>query len=157
MHHEFSENFNVLREEFRSFQSELRIKSTMAERTMNNNWFTAALLNATNTSIDSDPSIGSSSSHLSPFKSCDSSHSSVESERAQSEVPTTTVVLGGDDLPTPLQTHRHTAEHGEESLYGSVVQQRPRKGHRKSREGCFNCKRRKIKVSISVRSRLGLT
>jgi len=26
----------------------------------------------------------------------------------------------------------------------------PRKGHRKSRQGCFNCKRRKIKVGVTL-------
>lgn len=30
----------------------------------------------------------------------------------------------------------------------------PRKGHKKSRRGCFNCKRRKIKVCILMRTRL---
>ena len=151
MHHDLSDSFNVLREEFRLLQSGFRIQSTMAESPLNNIWFTAALLNGSNTEIGSDPSMLSISSHLTPFKTCDSSLSSVESERAQSELPTTTVVSGAaDGVPTPYpQTRPHISEDGEKISHGSV-QSRSRKGHKKSRGGCFNCKRRKIKARVTM-------
>ena len=44
------------------------------------------------------------------------------------------------------------SEHGQQSASGMKLLQRSRKGHRKSRQGCFNCKRRKIKVSFTTKS-----
>lgn len=53
------------------------------------------------------------------------------------------------DALSSLQ-NRTATESGDCSSRGShfVINQglRPRKGHRKSRQGCFNCKKRKIKV-----------
>jgi hypothetical protein len=55
----------------------------------------------------------------------------------------------------PLYTSvtQSNSEHGPQSASDMKLVQRSRKGHRKSRQGCFNCKRRKIKVSFIIRSR----
>lgn len=54
----------------------------------------------------------------------------------------------------PLYTSvtQSVSEHGLQSASDMKLVQRSRKGHRKSRQGCFNCKRRKIKVSFSIKS-----
>jgi hypothetical protein len=54
----------------------------------------------------------------------------------------------------PLYTSvsQSVSEHGPQSVSDMKLVQRSRKGHRKSRQGCFNCKRRKIKVSSTVKS-----
>ncbi len=49
-------------------------------------------------------------------------------------------------VPQPI------SEHGPLSASDMKLVQRSRKGHRKSRQGCFNCKRRKIKVGPTTRS-----
>jgi hypothetical protein len=153
MHHDFPDIFSTLREEFRLLQSGFRPKSTMPEQAMNSSWLTTAPLNASNGRTEANPFVGSSSSYLSPFISSKSSHSFVESEGAQSEAAISTVVSGPDDLAAPLQQNQvYTAENGENSLAGSRVQHRSRKGHKKSRVGCFNCKRRKIKVCVNPKS-----
>ncbi len=158
MHHNFSDQFSTLREEFRLLQSGFRPKNTMADQALNAGWFTMALLNSSNRSTETDLSIDSSSSHLSPFRSSESSHSSAESERAQSEAPTATIASGSDDLGAPLQQgNQHDAEIGDKSLDNTIVHPRSRKGHKKSREGCFNCKRRKIKVRMILTSLPRLT
>jgi hypothetical protein len=158
MYHDFPEQFNTLREEFRLLQSGFRIKTAMAEQALNNSWLATALLNAAERRTETDSSLGSSSSHLSPFKSSDSSHSSVESERAQSEVPTATIVSESDDQGVhPQRGAQYIPEAGESRSDGPPEQQRSRKGHKKSRVGCFNCKRRKIKVRMTSKSMAGLT
>ena len=159
MHHDSPPtNFSDLREEFRVLQSGFRRKNAMAEQALNNSWLTNALLGASGRRTESDPSTASSSSHLSPFRSSASPHSAAESERAQSEVTPTTIASGSDDLAAPLQpAHQFVAENGEGSLDGGLMHQRSRKGHKKSREGCFNCKRRKIKVNISLKLTFKLT
>jgi hypothetical protein len=150
--------FSDLREEFRVLQSGFRRENAMAEQALKNSWLTNALLGASERRTESDPSAALSSSHLSPFRSSESSHSAAESERAQSEVTPTTIASGSDDLAATLQpAHQFVAENGEGSLDGALVHQRSRKGHKKSREGCFNCKRRKIKVNISLKLMFKLT
>jgi hypothetical protein len=54
----------------------------------------------------------------------------------------------------PLYTsaRQSVSEHGPQSVSDMKLVQRSRKGHRKSRQGCFNCKRRKIKVSFTTKS-----
>ncbi|KAN0104172.1 hypothetical protein V8E51_009917 [Hyaloscypha variabilis] len=148
MQNDYPEQFNILRDEFRLLQSRLKINSTMADQILNMSWLSTSTAQPEESSMstEAEPSIGSSSSHLSPFKSCESSHSSLESERAQSEAPTAMFFSEPDGLETPLpQTHRRVAGTGEKTLPGSNVVQKSRKGHKKSRVGCFNCKRRKIK------------
>ena len=55
-----------------------------------------------------------------------------------------------DDEATPCSAvvldmrHEQMVEHGVGGVH--VLERRPRKGHKKSRRGCFSCKRRKIKV-----------
>ncbi|KAE9363312.1 hypothetical protein N431DRAFT_357806 [Stipitochalara longipes BDJ] len=118
----------------------------MAEKTFNPSWLSAAILDASSRRTRTDPSIRSSSSRLSPFESSESSHSSVESERTQSEVPSATIVSAASDpAASPQQGHECVAENGERSFDVINVHHKSRKGHKKSREGCFNCKRRKIK------------
>lgn len=159
MHHDSPPtNFSDLREEFRVLQSGFRRKNAMAEPALNNSWLTNALLGASERRTESDPSTASYSSHLSPFRSSESSHSAAESERAHSEVTPTTIASGSDDLVAPLQpAHQFVAENGEGLLDGALVHQKSRKGHKKSREGCFNCKRRKIKVNINLKMMFKLT
>lgn len=55
----------------------------------------------------------------------------------------------------PLYTsaRQSVSEYGPQSASDIKLVQRSRKGHRKSRQGCFNCKRRKIKVSFTTKSR----
>lgn len=47
----------------------------------------------------------------------------------------------------------NSREHSQESDEQEVVQ-KSRKGHKKSRQGCFNCKKRKIKVCLMITNRL---
>jgi hypothetical protein len=150
MQDDFLDQFSILREEFRLLQGGFSFKNTM-EQPSSNGWLGSALLNATGRRTDTGSSFALSSSSLSPFRSSESSHSSTESERAQSEVPTATIVSGSDDLAAPLRRpYRDNAENVEKPLGGSTGNPRSRKGHKKSREGCFNCKRRKIKVLNTV-------
>jgi hypothetical protein len=148
MQNDLSNQFNHLREEFRLLQSGFKPKNIMAEPSPNNSWLIGVLLDGSEKGPDVAPSIASSLCHLSPFKSSESSHWTVEREKEESEAPTTLISVS-DDEETPLHPgHRYNAENSKNLLDGAIGHQRSRKGHRKSREGCFNCKRRKIKVCI---------
>lgn len=158
MNHDFSQQFNILREEFRLLANGIKIKSVMDKPTLNSSWLMPAMFHASMGSIANDPFSASSSSQLSPLKCSESSHSSTESETAQSDEPKATTFSGSDDVEAPPQRQAQSIlEPDKKSLVGPAVTQRSRKGHRKSREGCFNCKRRKIKVCIRLESTHCLT
>jgi hypothetical protein len=149
MNHDFSQQFTLLREQFRSLAKGVKIKSVMDQQSLNADWLMPGMLNASTRSPGTDSFSGSSSSHLSPFKSSESSHSSTESETPRSDEPK----AGSDIVETSLrQQTQSVLEQGRTSLGDATVTHRSRKGHRKSREGCFNCKRRKIKVCITLSS-----
>lgn len=63
---------------------------------------------------------------------------------SDSEISTTNFVAL---RPLYSSVSQAISEHGPPSRSELKLVQRSRKGHRKSRQGCFNCKRRKIKVS----------
>lgn len=150
MQDDFLDQFSILREEFRLLQGGFRFKNAM-EQPLNNGCLGSALLNATERRTDTRSSLALSSSSRSPFKSSEPSHSSTESERAQSEVPTDTFLSGSDDLAAPLRRHyQNITENVDQPLDGSTGNPRSKMGHKKSRQGCFNCKRRKIKVLNTV-------
>jgi hypothetical protein len=121
----------------------------------NTSWLTPAqLVNPTRGSTATDAFSESSSSRLSPFKPPESSHSSPERETRWSDEPTTTAASASDRLTTPPRDQTQTtSEQGESSLDGTTAPQKSGKGHKKSHAGCFNCKRRKIKVRIKFKSR----
>jgi hypothetical protein len=157
MQDDFLDQFNILREEFRLLQGGFKLNSAMEEQPLNHSWLGNALLNANERRTETGSSFALFPSSLNPFKS-ESSHSSTESERAQSEVTTATITSGFDDLAAPLQRrHRDIAKNAEKPLDGSTRNSRSRKGHKKSREGCFNCKKRKIKVLNTIESMAYLT
>jgi hypothetical protein len=54
--------------------------------------------------------------------------------------------------PLYSSARQPVSERGPQSASDMQLVQRSRKGHRKSRQGCFNCKRRKIKVSVTAKS-----
>jgi len=152
MDHDFSRQFNILREEFRLLTNEVKIKSVMDEPALNSSWLMPAMFHASIGGKANDPFSASSSSHLSPFKSSEPSHSPTESETAQSDEPKVTTFSGSDDVEAPPQWQAQSIlEPDKNSLVEPTVTKQSRKGHRKSREGCFNCKRRKIKVYIRLK------
>jgi hypothetical protein len=158
MQDDFLDQFNILREEFRLLQGGFKLNSAMEEQPLNHSWLGNALLNANERRAETGSSFALFPSSPNPFKSSGSSRSSTESERAQSEVTTATITSGFDDLAAPLQRrHRDIAKNAEKSLDGSTGNLRSRKGHKKSREGCFNCKKRKIKVLNTIESMAYLT
>jgi hypothetical protein len=151
MRDEFFDQFSTLREEFRLLQSGFRPKNMMTEPL--NSWVTAALPNATNNGEETNPSVGSHSINYSLANTSESSNSSAESERASPEGHKSTIVWEPDDSLFPHQSlHPHTTKNSDGSLDGTPIYSRSRKGHKKSRGGCFNCKRRKIKVRTDLSS-----
>lgn len=130
-------------------QQGLRFKGMMGDEELNNTWLTSALFPASDGNTDTNASLASFSGRLNPFESSESSHSFAESERSQSEAPTTAGSLPSGPLVAPLELeHQNIVENGVNSLNQSTAHPAARKGHKKSRGGCFNCKRRKIKVGI---------
>lgn len=99
--------------------------------------------------MSSSESIKNASDHRPNLNEKDSSSSS-ESDLASNN---TFIAL------RPLYTSvvaQSSSEHAPQPVSDMKLVQRSRKGHRKSRQGCFNCKRRKIKVSfIAVTERVG--
>ena len=76
-------------------------------------------------------------SHLFPRAHVQSPETHSRDERVNDEaIPCSAVVLD--------MRHEQMVENGVGGL--DVLERRPRKGHKKSRRGCFSCKRRKIKV-----------
>lgn len=66
--------------------------------------------------------------------------------------PVTTPKL---DIETPkifAHVHRPCVLRPSERISPTYTSSRPKKGHRKSRHGCFNCKRRKVKVLVCFQS-----
>jgi hypothetical protein len=72
-------------------------------------------------------------------------HEKDSSTGSDSEMSTTNFVAL---RPLYSSVSQSISEHGMQSGSEMKLVQRSRKGHRKSRQGCFNCKRRKIKVSV---------
>ena len=133
----------------------VKIKRMMNGQAKNTSWPTPAqLVHPARGSAATDAFSESSSSRLSPFKSPESSHSSAESETTWSDEPRTAATSASDRLGTlPRHQIQTTSEQGEISLDETTVPQKSRKGHKKSHAGCFNCKRRKIKVRIKFKLR----
>jgi len=75
-----------------------------------------------------------------PYLNEKDSSSSSESELASN----TFVAL----RPLYTSVSQSNSEQGPQLASDMKLVQRSRKGHRKSRQGCFNCKRRKIKVCL---------
>ncbi len=140
MQGDFLDQFNILREEFRLLQGGFKFKNAM-EQPLNHGRLGSAPLSASERRTDTGSLFPLYSSSLSPFKSFESSHSSTGSERAQSEVTTATILLGSDDLTAPLRRHyQDITKNVEKQLDGYTGNPSSRKEHKKSREGCFNCK-----------------
>jgi hypothetical protein len=154
MHHEFTEQFNALRDEFRSLKTCIKIKGTQNEEALDKGCIAATMLNSTERSLRRDLLSASVSNQMSPFGSSASSHSFDGFEIAhttRSSEPKITTASGSSVSEASLlcRTQR-ISDQDENSSDGTKVPPTSRKGHRKSREGCFNCKRRKIKVCIRL-------
>ncbi len=126
----------MLRDEFRLLKDGIKIKRTLDVQVLSNTWLAPAVVKQI---PGTDLLSGSASDQPSPCKSSNPLHSSAESETTQADEPNKSKMLV--QRPTKCRSD----ECGD-SLDGDRLPQTSRKGHRKSREGCFNCKRRKIKV-----------
>lgn len=158
MNYDFSEQFTILRNEFRSLKNGIKSKSMLDAPALNDIWLKPAVLNASKQSRGIDLLLGSASDQPSPFKSSEPSDSSAESEITLSDEPKIVTSSRPNKSRTPVQRGTQCiSDRGEDSLDGITLQQGSRKGHRKSREGCFNCKRRKIKVCTRLKSTSCLT
>jgi hypothetical protein len=61
------------------------------------------------------------------------------------------VILGGIEMSVPIAMSTTTPPEQENGFSSGIVARKlSRKSHRKSRNGCQNCKQRKIKVSDVV-------
>jgi hypothetical protein len=145
------EQFTILREKSPLITDGIKIKRVM-DRQARNTLTAAQLVHPARVSTATDAIPESTSSPLSPFKSPASSHSSAESETTWSDESRTTAPSASDRLGTPPRDQTQiTPEQGESSLDATTAPQKSRKRHRKSHGGCFNCKRRKIKVLIELK------
>jgi hypothetical protein len=141
--------------EFRTFRDEFRIFKESTYTTddpalMNQEWLNPAFFGGSGTRGEGSyaASLSSSSQRATPIltPSSDSASAIARAEAAADEEATNG--KGGDDLKDgeDLQVT------GTDDSPASGIRQpsqRSRKGHKKSRQGCYNCKRRKIKVRLS--------
>lgn len=144
MNHNYLNQFRNLRDDFKQFQHESPNEDPM--RTLEEIWIRPSVVD-----LESTNELGRGmepplfSSHLETLVSIPSSNST--------SCPNTRPSLSDEEinLGSVLVMGGHTEEVNDTSVdkhVGNYVSQhsRPRKGHKKSRQGCYNCKRRKIKV-----------
>ncbi len=149
MQSDFKDQYRFLRDEFRRTARGgcINVDSEMNRAAFNSSWPSPTGLDQ---SAGTSGHASSSSMRTTP-KSSDSSHS-------PEDAGTTTIIIrhgvalgtenGSSSSSTP-PLRDQTAE-PEDILEDGLPSHRPRKGHKKSRGGCFNCKRRKIKVCGAV-------
>lgn len=149
MQSDFKDQYRFLRDEFRRFQQGgcINVDSEMNRAAFNSSWPSPAGLDGSGISGHA-----SSSSMRTTPKSSDSSDSPEEAgttnfivRRGVASEPENRRSSSSSTPPRQDQTAEP-----DDILEDGLPSHRPRKGHKKSRGGCFNCKRRKIKVCGAV-------
>ena len=148
MDHSYATDFRYFRDEYMRFKGSPFINHS--PRVMGQEWLNPAICDGSGT-----PELGSYAASTSPSSSrqrtpqvsppSSDSKSAIarEAPNAGEEAPN-----GTDGEGSEKPDHQVT-KNGEPSASEAVLPpQRSRKGHKKSRQGCYNCKRRKIKVRI---------
>jgi hypothetical protein len=143
MDQDYHLRYKTLRDEFRSFADGgcININKEMNDAAFNSNW-----PNPEGAEHDNLPISRSYSSKRTTPKSSNSSDSPEETDFVEQIVtkPWPTLAQDGIDFLQQQSTPVDQAlAQPIDTLAGEV---RPRKGHKKSRGGCYNCKKRKIKV-----------
>jgi hypothetical protein len=155
MNHDYRNQFHILCEEFRVFRDGATLSNKMNGTFLSEHWLSSpdpAMLDGpgiieaeTHPSAPSQRETPMSSSAISsdPTPECEREASSqlASRKRKPSLDPSDWDPVGKQlDIQESLAT-------------ASSVPQNSRKGHKKSRQGCFNCKRRKIKAGRHSESR----
>lgn len=137
---DFLDEYQKLRDEFRQAQAGgcASIDRSLNTALYNANW-QASKIDGTS------PSVATSSSDESP---CNSSSSLEESNVSLSPDSRGLAVIASNAVVAGKSVRKHAAAFklADKATSEIYSDHRPRKGHKKSRGGCFNCKKRKIKV-----------
>jgi hypothetical protein len=144
--------FRNFRDEFRRFRESPFINHNPV--VMDQEWLNSpAFFGRSGTSTREDASytastsLSSSSQRATPISTPSSSDSKFAIAREESNADEE--ATDGNDSEGLKERGHQVTENGESPASGAkIAPQRSRKGHKKSRQGCYNCKRRKIKVPM---------
>jgi len=144
----YLDDFEALRNDFRSFQQSKWIDPEMtfpADET----WLSKALYLASGTPVAGTQPLSASNSDFGVTSSFTISLESPTSHSEGQYIEEQAVGrrLGNGASP-PTGAHNDSAQERHQVELSQNL--RSRKGHKKSRQGCYNCKRRKIKVRRSI-------
>lgn len=151
----FNDQYRSLVDDFREFKGGgcINADSTMNDAAFYSNWPSPGMDAGTGSNEYSYGSSGDgfSSNVLTPSSSSKLS----DSPAGRSEMQMSGMIVGhgvfdvssSEGMGGGVESQDQTAEPDRnEILEDGLPSHRPRKGHKKSRGGCYNCKRRKIKV-----------
>jgi hypothetical protein len=155
MNHDYRNQFHILREEFRVFRDGATLSNKMNGTFLSEHWPDPAMFDGpgiigaeTHPSAPGQRETPMSSSTISS-DSTPECETEVSSQLASRKQKPSSDPSDCDPIDKQLDIRESLAT-------ASSVPQKSRKGHKKSRQGCFNCKRRKIKAGKHSESkRLG--
>ena len=149
MNHNYQTEFQFFRDEFRRFKEVMTIHNDVRsaareEYSVSQSEADASSMHKT-TKESLSPS--SSSQHATPtFTPSSDSFARISSR--ESRIDALRSNANDEEILPAGREHQPETENVHSLPLEPTIAQRSRKGHRKSRQGCYNCKRRKIKVNI---------
>ena len=153
MNHSYIAEFRNFRDEFRRFRESPFINHNpvaMDQEWLNNPAFFGGSGTREEASYTASTSLSSASQRATPISTPSSSDSKIAIAREEPNADEE--AADGNDSEGLKEVEHQVTENGESLASGvKIPPQRSRKGHKKSRQGCYNCKRRKIKVRIPTR------
>lgn len=148
MNHNYVATFRSFRDEFKMFKQSPFITHTTNTQGMDQSWLSPGFDRSgtrdteTESYTAASTSLSSSSQHATPTSAPSSDSPSSTTKTATAADEEASLRDRSDRVKDSLEDEVQEAEVN----YVKISPQRSRKGHKKSRQGCFNCKRRKIKV-----------
>ena len=146
MNHSYVEAFNSFRGEFRKYKQSLSPFIEQQPAVMDPRWLKPGLFGDSSTPDAGSLSLSSSSRRATPISTPSSDSASAIASReiiADKEVMEEKENAGLNEV----EEHAMRTDEGSASDV-KVPPQRSRKGHKKSRQGCYSCKQRKIKAQL---------
>ena len=150
MNHNYVAEFRDFRDEFRRFKESPPINYNpvvMDQEWLNSPAFFGGSGTREEASYTASTFLSSSSQRATPISTPSSSDSkfAITKEEPNADEEAT----DGNDGEDLKEVEHQVTENGESPASAvKIPPQRSRKGHKKSRQGCYNCKRRKIKVRM---------